>query len=65
MSIQISKEKQPETFDENKRIAQSGGEVAGIARREAEKRTGKPVITAKTAIDFARLLEHGMETEAD
>ena len=43
----ISKEQKPQTFEENKRVAREGGEVAGIARREAEKRTGKPTITPK------------------
>jgi len=37
-------------------VARSGGEVAGIARVEAEKRTGKPVITSKNAVDFTKLL---------
>ncbi len=52
----ISKVKQPETFDENIEAAHSGGEVAGIARNEVEKRTGESVITRMNAIDFAKLL---------
>jgi hypothetical protein len=55
-TTEISKEQKPQTFEENKAVAREGGEVAGIARREAEKRTGKPVITSKKAVDFARLL---------
>ncbi|MDR0373881.1 MAG: phage antirepressor protein, partial [Nitrososphaerota archaeon] len=51
----------PQTFEENKAVAQSGGEIAGIALRETEKRTGKPVITAKKAVDFARLLADVIE----
>jgi hypothetical protein len=55
-TTEISKEQKPQTFEENKAVARSGGEVAGNARRDVEKRTGKPVITSKKAVDFARLL---------
>jgi hypothetical protein len=55
-TTEISKKQKPQTFEENKLVARSGGEVAGIARREAEKRTGEPVITAKNAADFSRLI---------
>ncbi|MCL2334026.1 MAG: Bro-N domain-containing protein [Candidatus Methanoplasma sp.] len=50
-TTEISKEKEPETFEENREVARCGGEVAGIARKEAEKRIGKPVITSKNNID--------------
>ena len=52
----ISREEQPQTFSENRAVAQKGGEVAGIARRALEERTGRPVITSKNAIDFHQLL---------
>jgi hypothetical protein len=61
----ISKKEKPQTFEENKAVAKSGGEVAGIARREAEKRTGEPVITSKKAVDFARLLTDVIEYKVD
>ena len=49
-TTEISKQKQPETFDQNQEIARQGGEVAGTARRQIEKRTGKRVvITEDTA----------------
>jgi prophage antirepressor-like protein len=57
-TTEISKEKRPLTFEENRSIAHSGGEVAGIARNEVEKRTGKPVVTAKNATDSMRHKEH-------
>ena len=60
-TTEISKEQQPETFEENKAVARSGGEVAGIARVEAEKRTGKPVISSKNAIDFSRMISNVIE----
>lgn len=52
----ISREEQPQTFSENREVAQKGGEVAGIARRALEERTGRPVITSKNAMDFHQLL---------
>lgn len=48
----ISKEEQPEGFDESIKIARSGGEVAKIAREALEKRTGKPVITSQNATEL-------------
>ena len=51
----ISKEEQPQTFTANQQVARMGGEVAGIARKALEERTGKPVITPKNAADFHRL----------
>jgi hypothetical protein len=44
-------------------VAKSGGEVAGNARKDIEKRTGKPAITNKKAIDFSRLLTDITNTE--
>ena len=64
-TTEISKEQKPQSFEENKAVARSGGEVAGIARREAEKRSGKPVITSKKAVDFARLLTDVIEYKVD
>lgn len=52
----ISKAEQPETFEENRQVARRGGNVAGIARKALEAETGKPVVTAMNAIDFAKIL---------
>lgn len=52
----ISKEEQPNTFEESRHIARRGGHVAGIARKALESETGKPVITSMNAIDFAKLI---------
>ena len=60
-TTEISKKQKPQTFEENKLVARSGGEVAGIARREAEKRTGEPVITAKNAANLSRLIANVVE----
>ena len=44
-TTEISKEQQPETFEENKIVAKKGGEVAKAARNQLEKNTGKNVVT--------------------
>jgi len=64
-TTEISKKQNPQTFDENVDVARSGGEVAGIARCEAEKRTGEPVITAQNAVDFSQLIADVIEGEND
>ena len=48
-TTEISKEKNPKNFDENKTVAQKGGEVAKAARVKLEETTGKKVITGKNA----------------
>lgn len=48
-TTEISKAEAPETFEENRSVAQKGGRVAGEARRSIEQQTGKPVITAQDA----------------
>jgi hypothetical protein len=48
-TTEISKEKKPKTFAENKKIAQQGGRIAGNTRKEIEEKTGKRVITKLNA----------------
>jgi len=57
----LSKKQKPETFEENKQIAKSGGDVAGNARRDIENRTGEPVIVSQNAIDFSKLISNVIE----
>ena len=52
----ISEVQQPETFEENIRVARSGGKVAGNARKEIEELTGRPVITAKNAPQLSTIV---------
>ena len=48
-TTEISKEKKPKTFDENKKIAKQGGTIAGNTRKEIEEKTGKKVISSASA----------------
>ena len=54
----ISKATKLTTFEENRQAAQQGGEVAGIARKALESRTGKSVITEKNAADLQPLVTY-------
>ena len=56
----ISRSRQPESFSESRNIAIEGGNVAGSARREIEKRTGQPVISPINAND-----KHALDTNLD
>lgn len=47
----------PQRLEENKKIAQEGGSIAGDTRKAIESKTGQPVITPKNAISFSQLIE--------
>ena len=59
----ISKASKPEGFSGSMEVAQQGGEVAGVARKALEERTGAPVITAQNAAQMNTLVV-GMIEEA-
>ncbi len=44
-TTEISKEKNPKNFNENKKIARQGGTIAGNTRKEIEEKTGKKIVT--------------------
>ena len=48
-TTEISKEKKPKNFAENKIIAQQGGTVAGNARKEIEAKSGKKIVSNQNA----------------
>lgn len=48
-TTEISKNVNPEGFEESKDIAQRGGKVAGNARKNIEKESRRPVITKRNA----------------
>ena len=48
-TTEISKEKLPEGFEQNRKIARQGGTIAGNTRKEIELKTGKPIVSAKNA----------------
>lgn len=48
-TTEISKEKKPKTFEQNKMIAKQGGTIAGNTRKEIEEKTGKKVVSTISA----------------
>lgn len=53
----IANSTNPKGLEENKKVAREGGSIAGDARKSIEAKTGKPVVTPKNAIDFAKLID--------
>lgn len=64
-TTEISKEKNPQSFYENRSVAKEGGEVAGNARKDIEERTGKPVISLQNAVDYSNLISDVIENDFD
>ncbi len=54
--LNYQKQKNPQTFKENLEVAKSGGEAAGVARKEVERRTGKSVITSRNAAELNQVV---------
>lgn len=53
VTTEISEKEEPDSFDENKKVAQRGGKVAGIARKATEKEIGHPVSTPENFLPFS------------
>lgn len=62
-TTEISKKKEPKTFQENKVVARKGGNVAKAARLQLEKTTGKKVVTKLNAknLDNPMLKDRNVE----
>ena len=60
-TTELSKEHQPETFEENREIARRGGRIAGETRKSIEADTGKPVITAQIATQLNQVVTDMIE----
>lgn len=50
-TTEISKHRNPQTMQENKQVAQSGGHAASIARQDIEKQIGHSIISPERASD--------------
>ncbi|MDD3331195.1 MAG: Bro-N domain-containing protein [Bacteroidales bacterium] len=48
----------PENFEESKKVAEQGGNVAKVARKELEAKTGKKVVTSLNAKAVLKLKKH-------
>ena len=48
-TTELTKVQNPQGLQENRKVAREGGSVAGNARKDIEKRTGRQVIIAENA----------------
>jgi hypothetical protein len=53
-TTELSKKEKPKTFTASKKVARKGGEVAGNARRDLEKKLGNSVISPLNAKGLGR-----------
>lgn len=60
-TTELTKVENPQGLEENKKVAQKGGRVAGNARKDIEKETGKPVITEHNAKQLNEIVVHMIE----
>lgn len=60
-ATELSKAEQPQTFEENRDVAQRGGRVAGNARKEIEQQTGRPIVTAQNAAQLNEVVTNMIE----
>ena len=64
-TTEISKTRQPQSFEENRTVAKQGGKIASDARINLEKATGKSVITSKNAALLNSVVTDVIESIAD
>ena len=57
----ISKKEKPEGFEENRKVARRGGNVASIARQALEAETGDSVITSQNAVQLNQVVTQAIE----
>lgn len=56
-ATELSKQRNPKGFNQQKRVAKDGGSVAKVARNQLEKKLGHGVITSAKAIDYLPSLD--------
>ena len=54
-TTEISKAENPQGFEDSRKVARRGGNVAGNARKDIEKQTGKSVVSALNAKEIGLL----------
>jgi len=53
-TTEIAKVENPAGLLENKKVAKRGGNIAGIARNQMEKETGKKIVSMKNYLPIIR-----------
>ncbi|MBV5313062.1 MAG: hypothetical protein JZU47_07180 [Prolixibacteraceae bacterium] len=60
-TTEISKQHQPKTPDENRKVAARGGSIVGNTRKEIEANIGKSIVSPLNAKKIRQLPENGIE----
>lgn len=60
-TTELTKSQNPFGLEENKKVAKSGGKIAGDARKNIEEQTGKPVITPDNAQKLNKVVVNTIE----
>jgi hypothetical protein len=58
---EISKQHQPKTPEENRKVAARGGSIVGNTRKEIEANIGKSIVSPLNARKIKQLPENGIE----
>ena len=61
---ELSQQEKPQGFEENKKVAQAGGAVAGNARKDLEERLGRSLITKQNATQLNHVITQMIEASA-
>lgn len=61
---ELSQQERPQGLEENKKVAQAGGAVAGNARKDLEERLGHPLITSQNAAQLNHVVTQMIEASA-
>lgn len=51
-TTELTKDKNPEGLEENRKVSRQGGRIAGNTRREIEEEIGRPVVTSQNAVQL-------------
>jgi len=62
-ATELSKQRNPQGFDENAHVANEGGKVAKVARQQLEQSLGRSVVTTLKASDYIRPIEQAKAQE--
>lgn len=62
-TTEISKQRNPQGFNESKQTAQAGGKIANNARKDLEKELGRSVVTPLKASDYIHPIEEAEAKE--
>ncbi len=60
-ATEISQTQNPKGFEQHKKVARAGGQVAKKARQELESKTGKKVVTSRNAKKLHKQIESKLE----